>query len=193
MPRKNKKQKPTWIQTISGKKIDLLKPNIDDIDIQDIATSLSNISRFTGHTIKHSPVSAHSILVSLLAAENGESRAVQFAGLLHDSPEFALGDINSPLKTLLPDYRKIEERWTKAIALKYNVELEDFKRIKPYDHEAVIIEANSVFKVKRPEWDTENLHAYSLPYRKFYNVEWNPEHSRELFLIMFTAFQVGKK
>lgn len=191
MPRK--KAKPTWIQTVSGRKLNILKPNIEDIDIDDIGTSLSNISRFTGHTVKPSSVAAHSILVSLLAKENGESLMVQFAGLMHDAPEFALGDVNSPLKTLLPDYRKIEERWTKAIGLKYNIPLSEFKKVKPYDHEALILEANSVFKVRRPEWDSENLHSYSLPYRKFYGVEWSPEYAKKMFMIMFTSFTLRFK
>lgn len=194
MPRKKANlSKTTWIQTVSGRKINVMKPHINDIDIEDIAISLSNICRFTGHVTMHSPVSAHSILVSLLARENGEDMLTQFAGLMHDAPEFALGDVNSPLKALLPDYKRIEQRWTNAIGQKYNIPVSAFKKIKPYDHEALIIEANSVFKVRRPEWDSENLHSYSLPYRKFYRVAWDSEHAKELFMIMFTSFSLKFK
>lgn len=195
MPKKANLSKTNWIQTVSGKKLNILKPNLKDIDIEDIATSLSNTCRFTGH-IKdgcHASVAAHSILVCLLAKENGEDSLTQFAALLHDAPEFALGDVNSPLKNLLPDYKRIEERWTKAIGLKYNVPLNAFKDIKPYDHEALLIEAQSVFNVRRPEWESENLHPYSIPYRKFYGVEWRPDFAKELFLIMFRSFTVKFK
>lgn len=104
-----------WIQTISGKKIDFLDPDPTQIDIEDIATSLSRIWHYNGHLTHRVSVAEHSVLVSEKAAEEAyegwhtsstlsrTEYVCQAAlwGLLHDASEAYTGDIPGPLKRLL--------------------------------------------------------------------------------------------
>jgi hypothetical protein len=88
------------IQTVGGRKFDFLNPTFD---ISDIAHGLSNICRFTGHTDRFYSVAQHSVLVSYLVPNKHA-----FAGLLHDAHEAYMGDVSTPLKALLPDYKRLE-------------------------------------------------------------------------------------
>lgn len=103
----------TWIVTASGKKFDFEYP-FDGLDIWDIATALSRICRFGGHTKVFYPVSAHSIHVSLLVP-----KPVALFGLLHDAGEAYTGDIVRPLKMMLPQIKPIEARIDRAIYLRF--------------------------------------------------------------------------
>lgn len=82
------------IRTISGKRIDPLRPDIDLIDINDIAYTLSGMYRFGCHSRPRYPVSTHCVLVSLLVDE-------PLRGLIHDVPEYLYTDIPGPVKYLL--------------------------------------------------------------------------------------------
>jgi len=83
----------SWITTISGKRVELLAPTPESIDIYDIAYGLARIQRYTGHTKRPWSVLDHSLLVcSLLPPE------LQLEGLMHDSPEAYIGDVSRPLK-----------------------------------------------------------------------------------------------
>lgn len=93
-----------FIQTHTGKRFFLENPSPDSIDILDIATALSNLCRFTGHTRVFYSVAEHSIRVAQELPDE-----LKFLGLMHDATEAYLGDVSSPLKHLLPDYRRIEE------------------------------------------------------------------------------------
>jgi len=104
------------ILTISGRYFDLQHPDHSIIDIRDIAHALSHLCRFTGHTHSFYSVAQHSVLVSRFVPEH-----LALEGLLHDASEAYLGDVSSPLKALLPDYRKLEEKTQQAIAEKFNL------------------------------------------------------------------------
>jgi 5'-deoxynucleotidase YfbR-like HD superfamily hydrolase len=88
---------------------DLTNPHIYEYDIEEIAHSLDNICRFTGHTTKFYSVLEHSLLVYLIASNDKTA-------LLHDASEAYVGDVSSPLKKLLPEYKKIEDNVQLAIA-----------------------------------------------------------------------------
>ena len=103
-----------WIQTFSGKKFNLFNPNPDDILIEDIAHSLSNLARFNGHTDKFYSVAQHSVYCSFKAPHR-----LALAALLHDGAEAYLGDIVSPLKALLDNYGVFENALYALIAEKY--------------------------------------------------------------------------
>lgn len=93
-----------------------MKPEEYEYDIEEIALALSNICRYTGHVNSFYSVAEHSVLVSRIVP-------VEFAlcGLLHDASEAFLGDVSSPLKKLLPEYKRIEERVEAAIARHFNL------------------------------------------------------------------------
>lgn len=109
-------QTKSSISTISGKFFDILKPEDYEFDIDEIATALSNICRYTGHVEKFYSVAEHSVLVSRLVPPR-----LALTGLLHDASEAFVGDVSSPLKKLLPEYREIEERVQQAIANQFSV------------------------------------------------------------------------
>jgi len=110
-------QTESCISTSSGRFFDLLKPEEYEYDIEEIATALSNICRYTGHVNRFYSVAEHSVLVSRLVPER-----LALCGLLHDASEAFVGDVSSPLKKLLPEYKKIEENIQKAIADYFNLE-----------------------------------------------------------------------
>lgn len=120
------------IQTCTGKLIDLTAPTVADIDIRDIARSLSNLSRFTGHVGFYS-VAEHSVGAAALTQffairemkaveENPLLSAEAFkAGLLHDATEAYLGDVSSPLKSILPEYKRLEEQFHEVITERFRI------------------------------------------------------------------------
>lgn len=110
------KQTKTCISTYGGDFFDFHNPEGHDYDIKVIAHSLSNLCRFNGHSNKFYSVAEHSVLVSRLVPP-------QYAliGLLHDASEAYCGDVSSPLKRLLPDYRRIEERVQQAISVHFGL------------------------------------------------------------------------
>lgn len=86
----------TWMETWSGKRVDLLNPDPSQIDIRDIAHHLSILNRFTGATKVPYSVAQHSLYVSMLVPEH-----LQLHALLHDAHEAYTNDISTPLKECL--------------------------------------------------------------------------------------------
>lgn len=110
---------PTYLSTISNRRIDLLDPDPGMIVLSDIAYALARVPRFGGHTCLPWSVAEHCILVSKLVAEPYKLQA-----LLHDATEAYICDIPSPLKNLLgTTYRDIETRLATAIGKKFGCDL----------------------------------------------------------------------
>ncbi len=107
----------TWITTGSGGRFDYEAPELTEIHISDIAHALSQLCRFTGHTRRFYSVAQHSVLVSHLVPPEHA-----LAGLLHDAHEAFVGDMATPLKDLVPDYRVIEARAWEAVAARLGVD-----------------------------------------------------------------------
>ena len=106
-----------WIQTYTGRKFSLINPKPEDVDIIDIAYSLSRQCRFNGHTLFFYSVAQHSLLVSQNVSKENEKW-----GLLHDAAESYIGDIVKPLKNLLGNQLKeIEHNIQYCIAQKFNL------------------------------------------------------------------------
>ena len=96
----------TWIQTISGKKFPLDKPDVEQIDIEDIAHALSFLCRFNGQCKKFYSVAEHQCLLYDRVKDKDYLMAKWL--LVHDAPEAFVNDIPTPLKNLLPKYQEIE-------------------------------------------------------------------------------------
>lgn len=99
------------ILTNKGNYFPFHAPHEHKFDVEEIAHALSNICRFTGHVSEFYSVAQHSVLVSCLVPSK-----YKLAALFHDASEAYLGDVASPLKALLPEYKAIEKHVEKAIA-----------------------------------------------------------------------------
>lgn len=142
-------RKGGWIQTYTGKKFYPLDPRLEDIDIVDIAHALSNICRFTGHTDKFYSVAQHCLLVSEHVSEHNA-----LWGLLHDSAETYIGDVNTPLKYTkeMSLYRKIEDNLLKFIIRSFTLPDKEPKEVKDMDTILLRTEARD-FRLIHSDWN----------------------------------------
>ena len=111
---------------LSGRKLDILSPSPLDIEIEDIALGLSRVTRWNGQTIGvHAySVAQHSILVEELFTFKYPSlkNKWRLAALLHDSPEYVIGDLITPFKYALNNsYREVEENLMEAIYIRFGL------------------------------------------------------------------------
>ncbi|MCA9325255.1 metal-dependent phosphohydrolase [Candidatus Saccharibacteria bacterium] len=106
----------TWMHTHTGRAFNFMAPTEADIDIRDIAHALSMQCRFNGHIEWFYSVAEHSINVS-----NETSPEHAFAALLHDAAEAYIGDMISPLKAEMPQFRVIEDRLERVIRKRFNI------------------------------------------------------------------------
>ncbi len=115
--------------TVSGSKINLFAPEIDSINIDDIAHHLSLICRFGGMVRDFYSVAQHSLLVSYLSPDG-----LELHGLLHDASEAYLGDVIKPLKNVIgKPYEEIEARFMRAISEKFSFSYHKLDAIKESD------------------------------------------------------------
>ena len=103
-----------WQRMLSGRRLDLLDPSPLDIEIEDIAHGLARVARWNGQTKgDHAfSVAQHCVLVEGIATHvNRNSTAARLMALLHDAPEYVVGDMISPFKAALGlDYKAFEKR-----------------------------------------------------------------------------------
>jgi 5'-deoxynucleotidase YfbR-like HD superfamily hydrolase len=116
-----------WQRMLSGRRLDLADPSPLDIEIEDIAHGLARVARWNGQTVgDHAfSVAQHCLLVVDLVdalCEQETPADLRLAALLHDGPEYVIGDMISPFKALLGDgYRSIEARLAAAIHLRHQL------------------------------------------------------------------------
>ena len=118
-----------WQRMLSGRWLDLLDPSPLDIEIEDIAHGLARVARWNGQTNgDHTfSVAEHSLLVEAIAGDLDEALPQEFrlAALLHDAPEYVIGDLISPFKAALSlDYKAFEARLLAAIHLRFGLPVE---------------------------------------------------------------------
>jgi 5'-nucleotidase len=118
--------KRAWQRMLSGRRLDLLDPSPADIEIEDIAHGLARVARWNGQTLgMHAfSVAQHSLLVDEIAGVRNADWPAQWrlAALLHDAPEYVVGDLISPFKTAIGlDYKSFELRLLDAIHARYGV------------------------------------------------------------------------
>lgn len=118
-----------FLVTASGRQIDPAAPRATEIHLSDIIAGLTKQERYDGHTVEPLSVAHHSCLVftrvrQLLRTsphDADQRRDIERAALMHDASEAYLGDIVAPLKALLPDYRRLENKWTALIDERFSI------------------------------------------------------------------------
>ncbi len=143
-----------WQRMLSGRRLDIIDPSPLDVEIGDIAHGLARVARWNGQTSGPEifSVAQHALLVEALfsmcepwAPKPGE----RLAALLHDAPEYVIGDLISPFKAAVGgDYRRIETRLMRAVHLRFGLPSEPAadiaRRIKAADRRSAFLEATAL-------------------------------------------------
>jgi len=147
---------------LSGRRLDLLDPSPLDIEIEDIAHGLAFVARWNGQTrgdFAYS-VAEHSLLVEQIftAMHPKTNRKWRLAALLHDAPEYVIGDMISPVKAAIgPDYGMLDDRLTAAIHIRFGLPAVTpaiiKKQIKKADIISAWLEATQIAGFSKPESD----------------------------------------
>ena len=125
-PAKDEIAARAWQRMLSGRRLDILNPSPLDIEIEDIAHGLARVSRWNGQTRgKHSfSVAQHCVLVDRLVRANAPKLDQKWylAALLHDAPEYVIGDMITPFKHVLGGiYRDIESGLDRAVNIRFGL------------------------------------------------------------------------
>ncbi len=120
------KQPRAWQRMLSGRRLDLLDPTPMDIEVEDIAHGLAFVARWNGQTHGDWPysVAEHSLLVEQIFTHQNAGIAPrwQLAALLHDAPEYVIGDMISPVKAAIgAQYGELDARLTAAVHLRFGL------------------------------------------------------------------------
>jgi len=126
MPDRPEAPPRAWQRMLSGRRLDLLDPSPLDVEIEDVAHGLARVARWNGQT--NGPhafsVAQHSLLVEDLAGKAAPrlDAAERLMVLLHDAPEYVVGDLISPFKAVLGgDYKAVEARLLAAIHRRFGL------------------------------------------------------------------------
>jgi 5'-deoxynucleotidase YfbR-like HD superfamily hydrolase len=177
--------KRAWQRMLSGRRLQILDPSPLDIEIEDIAHGLSFLARWNGQTTGEHPfsVAQHSLLVEEIFSKQFpkmDNQSKLFA-LLHDSAEYVISDMISPLKTHLGmTYETLDEKLTMAICIRFNIPTTKIKIIKKQvklaDKMAAWLEAIQLAGFSKKEADilfgkqvsTEGFESYLSPATPFF-------------------------
>ena len=188
------KQNRAWQRMLSGRRLDLLDPTPLDIEIEDIAHGLSFVARWNGQTSGNFPysVAEHSLLVEQIFSKSSKNSEKKWclAALLHDAPEYVIGDMISPVKSTIGiGYQSLENRLTSAINLRFGLpaKIPDNikKQIKKADKISAWIEAIQIAGFTKDEAnkfvgivDNKNMEQFSIKLRP-------PLEVRENYILRF--------
>lgn len=179
-----KQRKGDYIETYTGKAFYVLDPHYEDICIEDIAHSLSNMCRFAGHTKKFYSVAQHSVLVM-----SKLPTMYRLWGLLHDASEAYLVDLPRPIKhgSLLGDeYRKIEPVIQSMVYSKFGLRGEEPAIVKEVDDRMIPTERRDLLVNSGRTWM-----GGLAPYNEII-MPWSPDTAECVFLSEFYNLVGGK-
>ncbi len=188
-----------WIRTYSGKVFNFVNTDPESIDMQDIGHALGLICRFTGHVKEFYSVAEHCIWVSTLTykyalsgvsgvcrkVSNKEAAKIGLYALLHDASEAYVTDLNSPAKSLLPEYKALEKKISDAINEKYGVVFdEEPPQVKYADNTMLVAEAKALlFETDFSNW-VKNHYDKDVVYRQ---IPMTPRQAEAAYLNRFAT------
>jgi uncharacterized protein len=192
-----------WQRMLSGRRLDILDPSPMDVELSDIAHGLARVARWNGQTQGDYPfsVAQHSVLVlELFRSANPQSSPIwQLQALLHDAPEYVMGDIISPFKAAMGgNYKDVENRLLSAIFLRFSLPASMpaalAKLVKKADKEAAFFEATHLAgfaneearkffgEPSRPTFDVDSFDKLIRP--------WPTREAHDRFVAAFEAIRV---
>jgi len=186
-----------WQRMLSGRRLDLLDPSALDIEIEDIAHGLARVARWNGQTSGAHifSVAQHTLLVDALARRATQpDRRARLAILLHDAPEYVIGDMITPFKAVIGDsYKVVESRLLAAIHLRFGLPPilpgELTKLVKSADRAAAHLESTRLAGFG----ETEAKRFFGTPpqvspaFEKDYLVPWTAKEAETRYLKCFAA------
>ena len=185
-----------WQRMLSGRRLDLLDPSPLDIEIADIAHGLARVARWNGQTggAHIFSVAQHTLLVEAVMRQQTPrvDGRVRLAALLHDAPEYVIGDMISPFKAVLGgDYKAVEARLLSAIHIRFGLPpvlgSEIVRRIKEADRGAAYLEATELAGFAQAEARRLFGRDPGLPMatRQDYLTPWSAAKAEKQFLARF--------
>ena len=182
---------------LSGRRLDLLDPSALDVEIEDIAHGLARVARWNGQTVGPHifSVAQHTLLVEAIARRRTSlDRRARLAIMLHDGPEYVIGDMITPFKAVLGDsYKVIERRLLVAIHLRFGLPAvlpaELTKLIKNADRAAAYLEATRLAGFG----EEEAKRFFGIPPETSPKLErdflspWNAQDAEERYLHLFAS------
>ena len=187
-----------WQRMLSGRRLDLLDPSPLDIEIADIAHGLARVARWNGQTSGAHifSVAQHTLLVEAVMREQAPrvDVSLRLAALLHDAPEYVIGDMISPFKAVLgEDYKAVEKRLLAAIHIRFGLPAllapEIVRQIKDADRGAAYLEATQLAGFAEAEAKRLFGRDPGLPLatRQDYLTPWSAAKAEKRFLARFKA------
>ena len=164
-----------WVQTYTGKAFWPLDPRQEEIDIEDIAHSLSFQCRFNGHCEEYYSVAEHSVFVSHLVPKEDA-----LWGLLHDASEAYICDIPTPIKPLLKNYRDVEKLVMGVICDKFGLPHEQPESVHLADQKMLVTEVGQIMRPSSQSWNLPDV----LPLGGELSC-WSPWEAKALFMQRF--------
>jgi len=145
-----------WQRMLSGRRLDLLDPSPLDVEIEDIAHGLARVARWNGQTTGAHifSVAQHTLLVEAIARVRSPrlDRKRRLAVLLHDAPEYVIGDMISPFKSVIGDaYKAVEARLLAAIHLRFGLPVKRESDLEALIKQAAYLEATGLAGFGREE------------------------------------------
>lgn len=146
----HKQSTRAWQRMLSGRRLDLLDPSPLDIEVEDIAHGLARVARWNGqtHGAHIFSVAQHTLLVEAVLRQQTPrvDHRVRLAAMLHDAPEYVIGDMISPFKAVIGgSYKVVEKRLLSAIHIRFGLpavlSAEIEQQIKAADMGAAYLEA----------------------------------------------------
>jgi 5'-deoxynucleotidase YfbR-like HD superfamily hydrolase len=188
----NSKPPRAWQRMLSGRRLDLLDPSPMDIEIEDIAHGLARVARWNGQTIgEHGfSVAQHSLVVEEIAAhlQPGLDARWRLAALLHDAPEYVIGDMISPFKAALGiDYKIFEDKLEAAIHIRFGLPARTPPAVKALikkaDHACAFFEATQLAGFEH----AESLQLFGAPPAGYQlDIEpWSPAEAQARYVARF--------
>lgn len=168
-----------WTKTYSGKTINFLNPDPDQIDVRDIAHGLSHVCRFAGQIPRFYSVAEHCYRIWEQVKDISPEHGIW--ALLHDASEAYMCDVPKPLKNLLPQYMEIEKRLTKAIvqSVYQFIPLESVDDVYEIDKRMLKTEAIEFGFDVNSDWGYDDVDV--IPVQKFYY--WQPSMAEAYYIM----------